>query len=760
MPPPPQRPAGDDFRGPRSIYRQPDTVTLERTSIVRILCLCLLGIVGLFAAGATFLAVSPPTGLIKDRIVAEVKARTGRDLTIAGKARFTFVPELGVTLENVALSAPPTMPGPPLITADGMDVRLALAPLIMREIKVERLVLQRPVIDLRVDANGRRNWDFAEADPLRVPGPRFAQAATRPDTRKDLQDFAKNASTPQPISRKSAPLESLTLGDVRIVDGTLRYADQRQGRQHEVKGIDAKLVLGEFAGPFQLTGKLDYAGEPLSVDARLASLKDAVDERPTEVTIKLSGRPVDASYRGLVASGGASASLDGRVSLKAPSAAALARLVTLPLAGLDALGAIAVEGQLKTGPTSVSLNDASLALGETAAKGSLSVDTAGARPLVKANLRFAVLDLNKLSALSPTAVMPMPVGGAAPPLPAASSPAPGSGSPAAPAQSIEDLLRRSDGTAVRGFTKRTGDNWSQDPISPGPLRLVDLDTRFEIGQLLWDTLKIGQTQATVQLKAGVLKANVTDAELYGGRAKGLISVDGRDHALVVGINLSGDGVQALPFLRDAGGFDLLEGRGRLVVAVSAKGGSERELVGSLNGRAEVLMADGALVGWDASQMLAGLGQGRMPSLDRAQSAKTPFSVMSGSFQIANGVARNQDLKLESAVLKATGSGLVNLVDRNVDMTVRPKAATIPGAGQLAGLEIPVRIAGPWDKPTIIPDVAGALKSPQAIEAAKQIGKQLQNGNVDGALRGVLGNDPKADEKVGKAKEMLRQFLNR
>ena len=39
-------------------------------------------------------------------------------------------------------------------------------------------------------------------------------------------------------------------------------------------------------------------------------------------------------------------------------------------------------------------------------------------------------------------------------------------------------------------------------------------------------------------------------------------------------------------------------------------------------------------------------------------------------------------------------------------------------------------------------------------------EQVMDGLVDGALRGVLGNGPDADKKIGKAKEFLKQFMNR
>jgi AsmA protein len=161
----------------------------------------------------------------------------------------------------------------------------------------------------------------------------------------------------------------------------------------------------------------------------------------------------------------------------------------------------------------------------------------------------------------------------------------------------------------------------------------------------------------------------------------------------------------------------------------------------------VKVTDGALIGWDVNAMIGGLGglaRGEVPSTRRQADARTPFRQLSGTFQIANGVARTRDMALDSPTLVASGAGTVNIVDRNLDLTFKPK---IPGSG----LEVPVRVAGSWEDPSVIPDVAAALNSPQAKEAIRQ----LKDGDVDGALKSVLGSGAKGEKQLDKAKELLR-----
>ena len=722
----------------------------------------LYGLVGLLAVlvlGAVSLVLAPPTGLIRDRLIAEVKQRTGRDLTIAGEARLTFLPSLGVALKDVTLSSPPAMPGAPLLRVENLEVQVALLPLVTREVIVEKLVLHRPLISLRVDAEGRRSWDFAEAEALRQSWPlRYAQAAPREQSNrvipKELQDFARHTGDRAARDKQLAGLNGLSLADVRIVEGTLQYADARQHVAHVMTGIDARLSLDHFSGPLTVSGTALLGGERVAIEANVQSLKDALDERATKVTAKLTASALEASYDGTLAAGLVMA-LDGRMTLSSPSVDALARFLSIPFAGAEALGALTLDGQLKISGATGSFSSASIGLGETTAKGTIAVDAAGSRPQVKANLKFAALDFNRFTAVEPRVPPPAPAG------PAGRFAAPPAmNRPSAPAQSIEDLLDQSSGpaaapaarTKVRGFTKRSEPGWSSEAMDLKALQWIDADGRFEFGRIVWGKVNAGQTVSAVNLKGGVLKLDIAESQLYGGKAKGLVNIDARQQEIGIGANLSTDGVATLALLRDVADIDLIDGRGRIIVAVSARGGSERELIGTLAGKAELQMANGAIIGWDATQMLSGLGQGRIPKLDRQLSSKTPFTELSASFQIANGVARTQDIKFESPSLRSTGAGVVNIVDRNIDLMLRPKQSAAAVGG--LSFDVPVRIAGPWDKVSVIPELGSALKTPQAQEAVKK----LKDGDVDGALRSVVGNGPKADEKIGKAKALLKQFL--
>ncbi|MGE3918898.1 MAG: AsmA family protein [Hyphomicrobiaceae bacterium] len=727
----------------------------RRSGLGRVALYILGGLVTLAVAAAALLLVYPPTDLVRGRLAAEVERQTGRKLAIRD-AGITLASGLGVRLSGVSLSAPPAMGGRPLLTAERIDVSLSLLPLVLREVKLEQLTLVRPVLELRVDGSGRRSWDFAAERALGAP--RYAQAsgrATDAGLPAELKEFVRNASPPgQGRAAAGLGLEGLSLADVRIEGGRIRYEDGRAGVTHDVRGIDATLSLPAVGGPLSVKGNVTFAAERIAVDARIDQLRDLLAERIVPARIKLDGSSLAASFDGRLAAGAQPAG-EGRLILKSAAPAAVARAMELPISGLEGLGPVAFEGQIKVAPLSVSIASSTFSSAAMAGTGAAAIELAAERPSLTANLRLASLDVERLSGIALVARPSAATAAGRFAAPAAVATPPAAGPATAPPGSIGDLIERetappatSPATRVHGFRQRAGNQWDVDAIDTGLLKTFDADIRATVTMLKLPRLELQGVQAGAELKSGVLRASLTDAQVAGGHIRGLVSLDSRQAALTVGANLSGDSVAMKPLL-DAAGIDLLDGRGRAVVAVSAQGTSERELISTLGGRADLKISDGHLHGWDAQAIVDGLVRGQMPPAHRQGGTRTPFRELSATFQIAQGVARTKDIRLDGNALSASGTGTVNIVDRNVDFTLKPRVAA-------GGLEVPVRIAGSWEDPSVVADVAGALKSPQAQEAVRQ----LKDGNVEGALRSVLGNGPKADEKIGKAKELLRGFLGR
>lgn len=674
-------------------------------------------------AGASFLVVAAPTDLVRDRVIQQLQARTGRDVA-AGPATLTFFPRFTVSFSGLSFAAPADMPGAAGVTVGGLEAEVGLASLFTGEPKVRRVVLTQPVIDLTIDAQGRRSWEFA-AGSGESPAPSNAPVRGA---------VPSAAAAPMPTVRDHLGLES-----VRIVDGTVRFIDERVGRRHELRSLAVDVVLDGLAGPVQVKGTFALNGETVALDGTLSQLRALLEEQHARLSLKLAGRLAAATYEGVVGIRG-SPTLEGNVTLKTASVQAAATWLGQPVAASRDLGAADLSGTITAADGRVSLASVEATLGGTAVTGSLALDAKGPRPHVSGALQLTALDVGRLL-LRP---------GAGPRPPDAS---PG----AAPRPPAEPRARDK-----AGRTDKPAGEWSDDTIDLTPLGLADANLALSVDRVVYKDLTTGPGKLTLALKNKIAAVTLDGLDLYGGRVRGIVILDGSGDIPTAGVDLALESVSALPLLKDALGFEWLDGRGNITVATTGRGASERQIIASLNGKVAIAMANGAVAGVDIGKILRSVEQARFGDLSPSPADRTQFSQLSGTFAIADGVAQNQDLKLVSPRLQVAGSGMANLGLRTIDYTARAKiAGSAPGEAKPAEnkvlsfgtLEVPVHIEGAWQSPKVT--VAG---QEQIVDTVKQIGKNLRSPEVQDAIRGLLGGN-NGEQKV-KPRELLEKLLKK
>ena len=545
-----------------------------------------LALVCLAIGALTFVLVAPPLDRVRDRLVDEVKARTGRTLVVAGPMSVTLFPRMIVSLGDVAMLPPEGVEGAPTITVPTLDVETSLRSLVSRRPRLDRLTLHRPTIELVIDAQGRRSWDFA------VPSPRAEPPRAAPP---GGSEGGSEKASPG-LSERMATIESITYitsgqprpWAVRVVGGIVRYHDERTGVRQEIGGLNLDLAGDKRSGPVNAQGTLTWHGEPWRFSA--AAAHEVLAGRPGTVTFNLAGAPVEAAFQGTLA----------------------------------VKNAVAADGSLSLGP----------------------------------------------------------------------------------------------------FTYRG--------------------------------LKVGPSVLAVSMAAGTAKATLQQVELYGGTGQGTMTLDTTGPAPAIATSLKLTGVSLLPLLGDTADIGWLDGRGTVALDLAGQGSSEPKIVETLQGKVQVAVADGAITGIDIDRSLRALQRGRLDRLAPRREDRTAFSELSGTFDIANGVARNQDLKLASASLQLSGEGTIELAPRRIDYTLQTKIAGGPAddaaAFRVGTIELPVGIKGPLDRPEF------SIKGQEGLtDTIKQIGRNLRSREVQDAIKGLLGGD---GEKRVKPGELIEKLLRK
>jgi AsmA protein len=374
----------------------------------------------------------------------------------------------------------------------------------------------------------------------------------------------------------------------------------------------------------------------------------------------------------------------------------------------EGLRTLSLAGRLEAGPERVALSGADVHLDRIQATAQLALELGAGVPRASGRVDLGMVDLG----------------------------------PYLPPEAAEEPALAPSEPATAGEPP----DWSDEPIALPPIGGFELDLAVTATGLRAGDLEVGASALTMALHDNRFTADLTELALYGGRGAGSLelALEGATPRIRQEFRL--EGLQALPFLAAAAGFERLEGTADLELAVETRGASERQLVENLQGSGRAAFTDGAIVGMNIAAMVRNVGAAFLdPSA--GESRKTDFAELGGTFVIERGVLTNDDMRLHAPTLRVGGRGTVDLPARTVDYRVEPRAvASLEGQGgrtDLSGLLVPVVIEGPWHDISFRPDLSDLLQS--AIENPEQIRQQLEQlgGQASGLRDAIREADPGA-----------------
>ncbi len=269
-------------------------------------------------------------------------------------------------------------------------------------------------------------------------------------------------------------------------------------------------------------------------------------------------------------------------------------------------------------------------------------------------------------------------------------------------------------------------NQPEQPLDLSALRALNLDGSLRIGHLKVANIRSSGVRLDMKAHNGQVNVTPLSASLYQGSMNGSLSVNAQATPLV-SINQTLKGINVAALTKDAAGFDTLEGHGAVAMNLSMQGNTVTAMKKAMNGNLSLNLVDGAIKGINIAKTLRDaqgmLGKAQTQAAN--QSEKTDFSELKATFKISHGVAHNDDLLLKSPLLRLAGAGDIDIGQSSMNYLAKATLAkTLEGQGgrdSVAGITVPVRVAGPFSSLNYTPDfgamVSGAAKL--KVEAAKQ-----------------------------------------
>jgi AsmA protein len=696
---------------------------------------------------ATVVLIASPGKVLRDKLIRQVRNRLGRDIEIRGGISFIASPQPGILLSRIVVPPPEGMTGPATLTARGLRLDMAIAPLLQGRIVVEHAQLIAPAIDLGIDRDGRRSWQIVDRKKARLQ----LRKPTRTTNGAAVTMAGPGLGT---ASIKHLGRSEFALKTLVVRNGTVHYHDARSGNRQTLTALNLDLAAPGFDSQMRATGTVTWRGKQLTLNSRVETLARLLARRSTKTHITIAGAEATAGFDGTIQLaervgavgqiGLSVASLDSYLDLygiKSPSG--------LPFGRLEA------SGYLSYGGDNVQLSGARLAIGTTRATGAITVRLGRARPSIAADLKIAQLDADRLMGLLRIA----------PKLSIATlRPDPDAVTPDA----VDDLLRRDRATGGVGrFSLHTptaspAAAWRTKPLDAGALRRADVGVRLAIEGFKLGGLQFTRTGLRIQLNNGNLSAHIDDGELYGGRVHAALTARPSENGVTITLNCFAEGVAAGDLLTDTAGVGILTGTTRIAAKLSGIGASEQQIMSTLAGTARVVLTDGAVAGWDVGAILDELKSGQIPKLSNTPSEKTKFRELSATFAVNNGVAHTGDLRMVTGVFFTQGSGLADIGRRRIDLLTNTKftASGREKSGQpaLKDLVLPIRVRGDWRKPSVTLEIENAFRNPdQARETLRKARRRFKGRDPKKIVSGIL-RDGKKSEDVRAAKKLLKDLF--
>jgi AsmA protein len=644
------------------------------------------GIVVLLGVALIIVWLTVDPNNFKPRIASIVKQSTGRELKLAGDIKLSVFPWVALELGPASLGNPPGFGDEPFLSLKHASIRVRFLPLLSKRLEVAKLEIDGLEVRLRKSAQGKGNWQLADAQSQVPPKSDPDHTGTAPlESIANIRVRAGRVSY-EGITVQNINLETGSLSGDRHIPVTAAFDLQRAPSEEQVS-LNAKFDLSEgSAGQLQFgnlnsSGTLNRPGDgrPAHWELTAASLSLDLDKQ----TLALPA--FGLSYSNAHLSGSAQGtkiiddlSISGSLKLEPLVLREFAPRLGFALPATrdpKALSQLSANLNFSYDAKAMAVSHLQARLDDTTLEGDLKL-LSGDSAAIQFDLAADQIDLDRYRAPE-----------------------------SAPAAHEANVAAKEEKSA----------------------KPLDANGTLSVKSAHVAKLDVTELHVTLAAQDKLIHLHPLEAQLDGGRYSGNITWDAKGAIPILSVDEHLSGVDMAKLLANTAGKGRLSGRATINVKATARGADVDADLKTLNGNLDANLADGALEGIDVAYELS-LAQALLNKSTQASagnSGRTKFDTFKTSMQIANGIAQTQDLTISSPAVKVTGQGSANLVSKAVDFKLLASIVTAPARTT----EIPLKVSGTYASLSVKPDIEAVAKD--------QIKQKLQDVLKKNGLQGLF-----------------------
>lgn len=562
---------------------------------------------------------------------------TGRELQLTGAMDLSVGLSPAVQVSGVSFANADWGSRAEMATIERFEVEVALLPLLTGDLRVSRLVLVKPDILLETGPDGQGNWALGEtgAEQSDAAGP---SASRLPD-----------------------------ISGVRIQDATVRYRDNQTGVELVTNVTEASL---DSAGDgLAIRAEGTYQSVPFELHGTvgaLSSLLSGAGRYPLDLNVETEDTQITLS--GALDQSGRDVSPDVEVSAKTDSLANLTALSGLPDLKLPDVGPATLQSRVRGTEAGYRFSGLKAELAGSDLAGDATVDLAGERIRITADLSSSTLDLRPFSATAEAAV-------------------------------------GDDADAA-------GRLFPDTPLPLAALRQLDAEIQVKAGVVkLSEAFSVSELRLAATAEGGRLELKPLEGKLADGAANLGLVLDARQSPADVSIDLDVAELDYGRMLRELDISDGIDGTVDVRANLTGRGDSPHAIAASLDGGLEIVGGKGRIDNGLLDATGAGLGD--LLAVWREQDDDMNLNCAVARFGAEKGVLNSRAILADTQSVSFGGTGDIDLGKEELDLRITPEAKQT----SLMSLAVPVRLSGPLLSPSIGPDPMGAAKATAFVVGA-------------------------------------------
>lgn len=599
------------------------------------------GVAALLLTGIVILVLAWDWNWFKGLVEHQVEARTGRSFEIGGDLDVELGRTSRVILDDIRFGNAEWSAEPTMGSARRLRVAIELWPLLRGETRIPYVALQQPRLRLEKGPGGVGNWELGGDGE----GPQFRR---------------------------------LWVGDgqVQVLDpaGDTDYTLHLQSQAPDAPGS---------ANPIALEGGGRWQGDVFKVEGTAQSPMGLRDrDEPYAIDVRASAGATRAHAQGILLDPLRLRGFDLQLELAGKDLAHLYPLLGL---AMPSTPPYQVEGRLTREASTWRYQDFAGKVGDSDLAGTVSIDTAGERNLLRGDLRSKRLDLDDLGGFI----------GAGP------------------------------GDAHR--KRAPGRILPDTPYQLDKLRAMDADVRLRAQRLVAPGLPLDDMDAHLLLEAGVVRLEPLDFGVAGGRIRSTIRMDAREDTIRTRAQASLRGLELPRLLPNAEMARGAAGKLSGDIALAGHGNSVARMLGNADGDVGLGMGRGRISA--LTMEWAGLDIAEALKFMITGDRQIPIRCAFGDFAVKDGNMTARALAFDTTDTIVIGEGTVSLRDETLDLTLRPR----PKDRSLFAFRTPLRLTGTFTDPSFRPDMGrvglraaialtlGSIAPPAALLATLELG---------------------------------------